>query len=139
MSVKFEKETIRDTPLPGGRSGNVAQKMDQALTGGKPQAGYLAVRTIRSNFRSSALMLMGCVTGLPPAAPVEPAPHKDAHFGHPLRTTRSSSVVDRKGCDQTWSLRQLSSAEDGCLRCFHQRATWPSPDQHSAKDVRRKN
>lgn len=50
MSVKFEKETVRNTPIPGGRKEDIAQKMGQALTGGKSQTGYLAVCMIFSGF-----------------------------------------------------------------------------------------
>ena len=50
MSVKFEKETVRDTPIPGGRREDVAQKVGQSLTGGKSQTGYLAVSMIFSKF-----------------------------------------------------------------------------------------
>ena len=46
MSVKFEKETIRDAPVPGGRREDVAQKMGETLTGGMSQPGYLAVSAI---------------------------------------------------------------------------------------------
>ena len=46
MSVKFEKETVRDTPVPGGRREDIAQKVGERLTGGMSQTGYLAVSTI---------------------------------------------------------------------------------------------
>jgi hypothetical protein len=42
MSVKFEKETIREAPLPGGRSTDLAHEIGERLTGGKSQTGYLA-------------------------------------------------------------------------------------------------
>lgn len=44
MSVKFEKETIRDTPIPGGRKQTFAHEIGERLTGGESQTGYLAVR-----------------------------------------------------------------------------------------------
>lgn len=43
MSVKFEKETVRDTPIPGGRKHEVAHEIGERLTGGESQTGYLAV------------------------------------------------------------------------------------------------
>ena len=43
MSVKFEKETIRDTPIPGGRKHEVAHEIGERLTGGESTTGYLAV------------------------------------------------------------------------------------------------
>ena len=44
MSVKFEKETIRNTPIPGGRRQDIAHEVGERLTGGKSQmGGYLAV------------------------------------------------------------------------------------------------
>ena len=44
MSVKFEKETIRDAPIPGGRKHEVAHEIGERLTGGESAQGYLAVR-----------------------------------------------------------------------------------------------
>ena len=43
MSVKFEKETIRETPVPGGRKHTFAHEVGERLTGGEGQTGYLAV------------------------------------------------------------------------------------------------
>ena len=63
MSVKFEKETIRNAPLPGGIGGalpggiaggiagsilgeqgkDIAHNLGEKLTGGDTQTGYLAV------------------------------------------------------------------------------------------------
>lgn len=53
MSVKFEKEQVRATaPLvPGGRNETTVHKIGEALTGGKQQAGYLAVRIFMSGQR----------------------------------------------------------------------------------------
>ena len=47
MSVKFEKETIRDTPIPGGRKVGFAHEVGEKLTGGESQVGYLAVCAVR--------------------------------------------------------------------------------------------
>ena len=46
MSVKFEKETIREAPIPGGRKQSFAHEVGERLTGGESQTGYLAVRKI---------------------------------------------------------------------------------------------
>ena len=43
MSVKFEKETIRDTPIPGQRKVDFAHEVGERLTGGESSRGYLAV------------------------------------------------------------------------------------------------
>ena len=43
MSVKFEKEVIRDVPIPGGRRTDIVHEVGERLTGGKGQTGYLAV------------------------------------------------------------------------------------------------
>ena len=42
-SVKFEKETIQQVPIPGDRHEGIAHKIGEKLTGGKQQTGYLAV------------------------------------------------------------------------------------------------
>ena len=46
MSVRFEKETVRNAPVPGQRQEDVAHKIGERLTGGKSTTGYLAVRVI---------------------------------------------------------------------------------------------
>lgn len=43
MSVKFEKETIKDAPIPGGRKRDMAHSIGERLTGGETAQGYLAV------------------------------------------------------------------------------------------------
>ncbi|KAL8987584.1 MAG: hypothetical protein Q9169_008682 [Polycauliona sp. 2 TL-2023] len=44
MSVKFEKETIKNTPIPGGKKHEIAHEIGERLTGGEGgAAGYLAV------------------------------------------------------------------------------------------------
>ncbi|KAI4123928.1 MAG: hypothetical protein LQ347_005940 [Umbilicaria vellea] len=66
MSVKFEKETVRDTPIPGGRREDVAQKMGQALTGGKSQTGYLAayLQQLQSNPLRTKMLTSGTLSAL---------------------------------------------------------------------------
>ena len=49
MSVKFEKETIRDAPIPGGRRQDIAHQVGEKLTGGQSQMGYLAVSASRGD------------------------------------------------------------------------------------------
>ena len=44
MSVKFEKETVREAPVPGGRKHEFAHEIGERLTGGESEKGYLAVR-----------------------------------------------------------------------------------------------
>ena len=43
MSVKFEKETIREAPVSGGRKVDFVHELGEKLTGGDGQTGYLAV------------------------------------------------------------------------------------------------
>lgn len=45
MSVKFEKEQVRVTEGTRGRAEDTAHKIGEALTGGKAQSGYLAVKS----------------------------------------------------------------------------------------------
>ena len=44
MSVKFEKETVKDAPIPGGRKHEIAHEIGERLTGGETAQGYLEVR-----------------------------------------------------------------------------------------------
>ena len=46
MSVKFEKETVREAPVPGGRRVDFAHEIGEKLTGGESQTGYLAVSAV---------------------------------------------------------------------------------------------
>lgn len=43
MSVKFEKETVRESSIPGGRKHEIAHEIGERLTGGDTVTGYLAV------------------------------------------------------------------------------------------------
>ena len=95
MSVKFEKETVRESPIPGGRRTDIAHEVGERLTGGKSQTGYLAVR-----FSGILLVILAVLktspTGLSSTAAVKPAPHQNAHIGLARGFARSSSVVSRK-------------------------------------------
>lgn len=99
MSVKFEKETIREAPVPGGRKHEIAHEIGERLTGGDTAQGYLAVREplphqwkdIRTDGYTTSI-------GLPSAAPEEPSSHKDAHIWHIVSSTRSARILDRERC-----------------------------------------
>jgi hypothetical protein len=43
MSVKFETETVREAPIPGGRQTDIVHAVGERLTGGNTATGYLAV------------------------------------------------------------------------------------------------
>ena len=43
-SVKFEKETIRNAPIPGDTKHEIVHAIGERLTGGETKTGYLAVR-----------------------------------------------------------------------------------------------
>ena len=58
MSVKFEKETVRDAPIPGGRRTDIAHEVGERLTGGKSQTGYLAVSAL-------VAQMLGCADDCP--------------------------------------------------------------------------
>lgn len=77
--------------------------------------------------------------GLPPAAPNQPLAHENAHIWLPRSSTRSSRLLDRKRCWSIRPLRQLSSAEDGSVWRFHQRAVGPLLDQYTAENVFRED
>jgi len=75
MSVKFEKETVRDTLIPGGRKHEIAHEIGERLTGGESAQGYLAVRESYSLRAQTVKTDNACLPGLPCAAPKEPSPH----------------------------------------------------------------
>lgn len=49
MSVKFQKETVKESPVPGGRRVDFAHEIGEKLTGGENQTGYLAVSAVDSS------------------------------------------------------------------------------------------
>lgn len=54
MSVKFEKESIKEAPVPGGGvKQTFAHEIGERLTGGESQTGYLAVRNLLCRFAES--------------------------------------------------------------------------------------
>ena len=52
-SVKFEKETIREAPVPGGGKHEFAHRVGERLTGGETKTGYLQVRKTHTNKETS--------------------------------------------------------------------------------------
>lgn len=75
MSVKFEKEIIKNTPIPGGKKHEIAHEIGERLTGGESTTGYLAVCDFHALAYSTKLQrLTGpATTGIPAAAAEEPA------------------------------------------------------------------
>ena len=136
MSVKFEKETIKDSPLPGlgGRKHEFAHEIGERLTGGETTQGYLAVSYMLPQFHYGKTDNHHA-SGLSPAAPNQPTSHEDAHIWLPRGSTRAHSFMGCKRCRSIRPLPQLSSAQDGSVWRFHQRAARPLPDQHTAEDV----
>ncbi|MCJ1375168.1 hypothetical protein MMC20_006402 [Loxospora ochrophaea] len=66
MSVKFEKETIRDAPIPGGRRHEIAHEVGERLTGGKSQTGYLAayLEQLQKNPLRTKMLTSGTLAAL---------------------------------------------------------------------------
>jgi len=97
MSVKFQQETVKDAPIPGGRKEGIAHDIGERLTGGETAQGYLAVsiKTIFNKLDDETDMHR--LLGLPFAATEQPPPHEDAHIGLPVSSTRSPCVMDREG------------------------------------------
>ncbi|MCJ1363810.1 hypothetical protein MMC16_002919 [Acarospora aff. strigata] len=65
MSVKFEKETMRETTIPGGRKHDLAHEMGGKL-GGKSQPGYLAayLQQLQSNPLRTKMLTSGSLAAL---------------------------------------------------------------------------
>ena len=97
MSVKFEKETVKDAPIPGGRRHEIAHEMGERLTGGETAQGYLAVRRTPYRLEQDS-RTNGYSSGLSPAASKEPSPNEDAHIWNAISSTRSPCVLDRQRC-----------------------------------------
>ncbi|KAI4113465.1 MAG: hypothetical protein Q9193_000735 [Seirophora villosa] len=66
MSVKFEKETIRDTPIPGGRKHEIAHEIGERLTGGNTMTGYLAayLEQLQKNPLRTKMLTSGSLAAL---------------------------------------------------------------------------
>lgn len=146
MSVKFEKDTIKQTggvtgALPAMKSGKheLADEIGVALTGGKGgvgQPGYLAVRDRSIMTESTGSMLM-TGAGVPQAAPDEPSPHKDVDIRNTVGTTGASRIVDREGYHKERGLLHISGAQDGSIRSIRQCSAGPCLDQHPSEGLRR--
>ncbi|KAL2048338.1 hypothetical protein N7G274_000249 [Stereocaulon virgatum] len=66
MSVKFEKETIRDAPVPGGRKHEIAHEIGERLTGGDTAQGYLAayLQQLQKNPLRTKMLTSGSLSAL---------------------------------------------------------------------------
>jgi len=68
MSVKFEKETVKDTPLPGlgGRKHEIAHEIGERLTGGETAQGYLAayLQHLQTNPLRTKMLTSGSLSAL---------------------------------------------------------------------------
>lgn len=93
MSVKFEKETIRESPIPGGRKQTFAHEVGERLTGGESQTGYLAVRRTYAVIIENQANLPYAL-GIPQTASNQSAPHQNAYLWHIIGFARSSRVLD---------------------------------------------
>ena len=103
MSVKFEKETIKQTGgtaasvLKGGKH-DLADEIGTALTGGKGNIGakgYLAVsdEALVAVWYCAYILLYR----LPRPTADKSYANKDAHIWFTLRSTRIPGLVDREG------------------------------------------
>ncbi|KAM0805031.1 integral membrane protein 25D9-6 [Usnea florida] len=68
MSVKFEKETVRDTPIPGfgGRKHELIHELGERLTGGETTQGYLAayLKQLQTNPLRTKMLTSGSLSAL---------------------------------------------------------------------------
>lgn len=76
--------------------------------------------------------LTSCPTGLPPATPILPPPHQDAHIWLPSRPARTPRLLDRPRPQPARQLLHLARSQDGRLRRLCQRANGPFPCQYPA-------
>lgn len=97
MSVKFQQETVKDAPIPGGRKEGIAHNIGERLTGGETAQGYLAVSTVTLSKKLGHKTDRHGLLGIPFAAPEQPPPHKDAHIWLPVSSTGNPCVLDREG------------------------------------------
>ncbi|KAI4142364.1 MAG: hypothetical protein LQ340_007368 [Diploschistes diacapsis] len=66
MSVKFEKETIREAPVPGGRRHELVHELGERLTGGESMTGYLQayLQQLEKNPLRTKMLTSGSLAGL---------------------------------------------------------------------------
>lgn len=83
MSVKFEKETILQAPIPGDRRTDIAHKLGERLTGGNTTTGYLAayLKQLQDNPLRTKMLTSGSLAGLQEALASWIAKDKSEH-GH---------------------------------------------------------
>ena len=94
MSVKFEKETIREAPIAGGRKVDFAHEVGEKLTGGESQTGYLAVRCNRTHcdqWNTDGVYSVG----IPQATSIQSSAYENAHLWLTGSTSGSSRILDR--------------------------------------------
>lgn len=135
-SVKFQDDAA--VRAFENKAEDVAHNIGERLTGGKTQTGYLQVRGPSSRL-DSANEYLTIRPGLPQTTPVESPPHEDAHIGLSFRASRIPCVLDRPRCQQTRTLFQLASTEDGDLRDVHQRSVGPCSRRNPSEDLRRQD
>jgi hypothetical protein len=140
MSVKFEKETIKQTGGVAGAQGlatmaggkhPVATEIGTGLTGGKANVGQKGYLAVSSHFSVLNGLILMQVTGLSRPTPEKPSKDEDAYIWHAFRPSRTSCLLDCQRKKRTY----VESAQDGRVRCFHQRSSWPCPHQHPPEDV----
>lgn len=135
MSVKFEKETVKNAPLPGGRKEGFAHELGERLTGGDTAQGYLAVRSSKFLHAKGRDTDGHLALGLSPTASRQPTAYQDAHIWLSLGFTRISRLLDRKGWRQAWSLLKFTDTQDGRIWSFHQCTIGSFLDQYPATIV----
>ena len=97
MSVKFQQDTVRDTPTPGGgRKHEVAHEIGERLTGGETAQGYLAVSGVDANHLLLRCQLTNSSElGISEAASIQSSSNQDAHFGLSRSVARGPGVLHR--------------------------------------------
>ena len=126
MSVKFERESVQNAPVPGNKKVSFMEQITQQTqsksstegkTEGKAKPGYLAVcSTMKRPERRLELITNA---GLYRAIGKEPVEDEDAHLGIFSCSARGSRFLDREGHGQAWPLFQLPDPQDGRLWSFH--------------------
>ncbi|KAL9104842.1 MAG: hypothetical protein Q9163_000228 [Psora crenata] len=66
MSVKFEKETVRETSIPGGSKHEIAHEIAETLIGGETARGYLAayLQQLQTNPLRTKMLTSGSLAAL---------------------------------------------------------------------------
>lgn len=137
MSVKFEKETTKTTAavadaVSGKGKDDLLHNVGEALTKGAGPNGYLAVSVAQLEAQLGR-ELTSIATGVPQAAPEQPAAHQDAHLRNAVRSAGVPRIVDRSRQEQERPLLHLSCAQDGPVRRDYQRASRSRSHQHATE------